>query len=1085
MVRYTFLFLILFAFFCKQANAQIPTRCFEIESIFVDACGSPEQDNEMMRFRIGPADMNVSALVITWYSNSFLGICQNATSALKTAAFNRTILGCGYLKEPIGGVLPAGKEILLITSTAVDTLANSFATLNDTLIVIYQCPGATSGHFRNYSSTPLSRRTILTFTGAGGCADTAIYDAHELVNSIGGHGGGSSLENGATVDFSWSGIPSYINNGCRAPFVPLSATINQNDTTICLGTNVGLSATLEGTTSIVWSASAGSGSFNRTDSASVRFTPSSSATYPISIYMIGYTPCDSSSDTIVINAFTDPTFVGNDTSHCLRDTLALRASGAVGYLWTASSGYLSCSSCATPLVYASTSASYYVTLTYASSCTRLDTINVSVLPQDSIDIAQTDTSVCNGSILNLQGYSNAGYIWSGSPSLTCTSCSSPSIPITSSLYIVLSSNGTCQSKDSIHVTKVDYDVYSISRDTTICFGQTAYIGSIPFIPINWSNSASIAMGCSLCSSTTITPTDTVQVYSISSGYCPLKDTMTVAVVRYPTIIAAGDTTVCNGQRVTLSATGASPISWTSPSGTAGLSCTLCSNPVATATSSIIYIAQNTGLCVSADTVSVEVRNYPILAHTADTSICTGDSIHLFVTGDSAYVWNSPSGTSTLSCTTCQFPTANPMANIVYTLSSVGFCVTTDSIHVSVASSANIIATNDTTICNGQSLGLSVSGASTYSWTSPSGTSSLSCTACTSPIATPISSIIYYVQSTGISCSSSDTVNVTVSPTTKLNAGSDTTICAGELISLHATGASTFNWLSSSSPSYLSCTACPSPTANPMASISYYATTTDFCVNADTVRIDVLPVRKIFIGNDTSVCMNDTIILSATNGLHYSWSTIPASVFSCYGCGSIQPVITANITFVVDDTSKCVVGDTVTISVLPNPIVNAGVDAEIISGGSTILLGTGATTYIWSPNTAISDIHVASPEVNPTATTTYIVEGIDANGCINFDSVLVVVKPSTCAVAIPSGFSPNNDGKNDVFKVLSGCSISNFNMLIVNRWGEIVFESADQSVGWDGMYKEREQPINTYVFYVTGLFDNAEKLNLTGTITLIR
>jgi gliding motility-associated-like protein len=188
---------------------------------------------------------------------------------------------------------------------------------------------------------------------------------------------------------------------------------------------------------------------------------------------------------------------------------------------------------------------------------------------------------------------------------------------------------------------------------------------------------------------------------------------------------------------------------------------------------------------------------------------------------------------------------------------------------------------------------------------------------------------------------------------------------------------------------------------------------------------------------------------------------------------------------VDDTSKCVVGDTVTISVLPNPIVNAGVDAEIISGGSTILLGTGATTYIWSPNTAISDIHVASPEVNPTATTTYIVEGIDANGCINFDSVLVVVKPSTCAVAIPSGFSPNNDGKNDVFKVLSGCSISNFNMLIVNRWGEIVFESADQSVGWDGMYKEREQPINTYVFYVTGLFDNAEKLNLTGTITLIR
>ncbi len=1085
MVRYTFLFSMLFALFYQQASAQIPTRCFEIESIFVDACGSPEQDNEMMRFRIGPADMNVSALVITWYSNSYLGICQNATSALKTAAFNRTILGCGYLKEPIGGVLPAGKEILLITSTAVDTLANSFATLNDTLVVIYQCPGATSGHFRNYSSTPLSRRTILTFTGAGGCADTAIYDAHELVNSVGGHGGGSSLENGATVDFSWSGTPSYINNGCRAPFVPLSANINQNDTTICSRTNVGLSATLEGTTAIVWSSSAGSGTFNRTDSTSVLFTPSSSASYPIHIYMSGYTPCDTSNDTILISVFSDPTRVGNDTSHCLRDSISLSASGAVAYSWVASGGFISCASCASPLVYSSGSASYYVTLTYASSCTRLDTINVGVLPQDTIDIAQTDTSVCNGSILNLQGYSNNGYTWSGSPSLTCTSCSSPSVPINSSFYIVLSSNGTCQSKDSIRVTKVDYDAYTISNDTTICFGQTAYIGSIPFIPINWSNSAAISMGCSLCSSTTITPTDTVKVYSISSGYCPLKDTMTVAVVRYPTIIATGDTMVCNGQRVTLHATGASPISWTSPSGTAGLSCTSCPNPIATATSSIFYIAQNTGLCISADTVSLVVRNYPILSHTVDTSICTGDSIRLFVSGDTAYVWNSPSGTSTLSCTACQFPIAHPMSNIVYTVSSAGFCVTTDSIRVAVVSSANIIATNDTTICNGQSLTLTVSGAVTYNWTSPSGTASLSCTNCTSPIATPSSTIIYYVQSTGISCSSSDTVNVTVSTTTKLSVDKDTTICAGELVSLNATGASVYNWLSSSSPSYLSCTACPNPTATPLASISYYATTTDFCVNPDTVRINVLPVRKIFIGNDTSVCIHDTINLVASNGLHYSWSTMPTSGFGCYGCGSIQPVITANITFVVDDTSKCVIGDTVIISVLPNPIVNAGADAEIISGGSTILLGTGATTYLWSPNTSISDIHVASPEVNPTATTTYILEGIDANGCANFDSVLVVVKPSVCAVAIPSGFSPNDDGKNDVFKVLSGCSISNFNLLIVNRWGEIVFESTDQSVGWDGMYKEREQPINTYVFYVTGLFDNAEKLNLTGTITLIR
>jgi gliding motility-associated-like protein len=1069
-----------------QNFAQSPSTCFEIESIFVDACGSPEQDNEMMRFRIGPGNLNVSALVITWYSNAWLGICQNATSAQKTAAFNRTIMGCGYLKEPVGGVLPSGSQVLLITSTAVDTLANSFATLNDTLIVIYLCPGASSGHFRNYNSTPLIRTTIVTFTGVGGCSDTAVYDPHELVNSLGGYGGGSSIENGATVNFSWSNVPTYVNNGCTAPFIPLNAYINQNDTTICAGQAVGIKAVLEGTSNISWNVDAGMGSFNRTDSISVIFTPSSSATYPINVYLKSFTPCDTIRDTLFINKYMDPTSVMNDTSHCLRDTLSLFAAGATTYSWSASSGYISCSSCASPRVYSTSNASYYVTITFGASCVRLDTVDISTLAQDSVNIAQSDTSICNGNTFQLFGSSNSGYIWSGSPSLSCTSCTSPALPISATTVIVLSSTGVCQSKDSIRITKVDYDIYTISNDTTICLGQTALIESFPFISIYWSNAASIGMGCSLCSSTTIAPSDSVEVYAISTGYCPSLDTMQVHVEQYPSIsVFASDSIICNGEIINLSATGASLINWSSPSGTSSLTCTSCPNPNASPTSSILYIAQNVGRCISRDSVSIQVRDYPILTVSNDTTICTGDSLQLFALGDTAFIWNSPAGTSTLSCTNCASPMANPLSNIVYTVRTNGFCVSVDTVNVSVLSSANIIASNDTTICAGQSIGLNVSGASTYAWSSPSGSGSLSCNLCSNPVANPMSNIIYYVSSTGISCVSSDTVNVSVVPTTKLNAGSDEFICAGAQVNLSVIGATTYAWTSSSSPSYLSCASCSNPIASPISTINYFVSSTDNCVLPDTIKVFVTPIQKIDLGADTFLCIGQELLLIPSNGVYYQWSTLPATSFTCDGCNSINVISSVDITYVVNDTASCVIGDTIAINVFPNPTVNAGLDVEILSGTSTILNASGAIDYIWTPDLGLTNVNTATPQASPLLATNYVVEGTDINGCKDVDTVLVTVKSALCPIAIPTGFTPNNDGVNDIFRVISRCTIQNFNLLIINRWGELVFESKDQSTGWDGVYKDREQQINTYVYYITGIFSNGEKVNLTGTITLLR
>jgi gliding motility-associated-like protein len=212
--------------FSVAVFAQIPTKCFEIESILVDACSNPEGENEMVRFKVGPNPLNANNLNVEWptATNPWLGNCQNATTANLVTALNATIQGCGRVIEPAGGILPAGAQVILITSTNLQVLANSFANLNDTIYAIFQCSGNTAGHFGN-SGTGL-RTLTMSFNPPSGCGDTVTYDRALLININGTTGGSSALQEGSSVNYSWNGTPSYYNNGCVAPIVELLISIN-------------------------------------------------------------------------------------------------------------------------------------------------------------------------------------------------------------------------------------------------------------------------------------------------------------------------------------------------------------------------------------------------------------------------------------------------------------------------------------------------------------------------------------------------------------------------------------------------------------------------------------------------------------------------------------------------------------------------------------------------------------------------------------------------------------------------------------------------------------------------------------------
>jgi gliding motility-associated-like protein len=166
------------------------------------------------------------------------------------------------------------------------------------------------------------------------------------------------------------------------------------------------------------------------------------------------------------------------------------------------------------------------------------------------------------------------------------------------------------------------------------------------------------------------------------------------------------------------------------------------------------------------------------------------------------------------------------------------------------------------------------------------------------------------------------------------------------------------------------------------------------------------------------------------------------------------------------------------------IVEAGEDANISAGQSYQLMGiTTADSFFWSPNFALSSLKDIDPISSPAVTTTYTLTAKNTTtGCTSFDNVTVYVKE---ALTIPTTFSPNNDGINDVFEIVGIENYPNCFIQIFDRWGQEVFQKAGYSFSkaWNGLDNGRELTSGTY-FYSLELKDSTKQL-FKGSITLIR
>lgn len=182
---------------------------------------------------------------------------------------------------------------------------------------------------------------------------------------------------------------------------------------------------------------------------------------------------------------------------------------------------------------------------------------------------------------------------------------------------------------------------------------------------------------------------------------------------------------------------------------------------------------------------------------------------------------------------------------------------------------------------------------------------------------------------------------------------------------------------------------------------------------------------------------------------------------------------------------------IAISLTVNPIITIVAtpsSVTILQGETVQLNATGAITYNWTPSAGLSDPSISNPIASPITTTIYTVTGFDSAGCSGIDSTSITVNFVCGEVYLPTIFSPDENGPsiNNTLCVFEnqGC-IKEMTFSIYNLWGEKVFETLDQSICWDGNYKDKPQNTGVYIYKLLITFQDNSNIVKSGNLTLVR
>jgi hypothetical protein len=915
--------------------------------------------------------------------SGFTSTAQNPSGVSPAVATTYTVqitntFGCSATANTSVTVNPL--PTVSATASPSTICAGASSTLTGSGATTYSwMPGSLSGTTVTVSPTTTTTYTV-TGTNASGCTNTATVavtvNPQPTVSATASPsticaGASSTLTGSGATTYSWmpgslsgtsvtvtpSSSTTYTVTGTNAsgctntatvavtvnPLPTVSATASPSS--ICTGASSTLTGS--GATTYSWMPGSLSGT-------SVTVTPSSSTTYTVT----GTTAAGCSGTATVavtVNPLPTVSASASPATICAGASSTLTGSGATTYNWMP--GSLSGTSVT---VTPSSSATYTVTGTTAAGCTGTATVAVTVNPLPVVTLSGSNT-FCAGGSSTLTGTSGGTSQWYQNGVAIPGATNNTYVATTAGVYNMIKTNVSgCSDSAATGITitvNPTPTVTATAAPTTICSGSSTTLTASGATTYNW-------MPGSLPGATvTVSPTTTTTytVTGTNASGCSNTATVTITVNPIPTVTAAASSTsICTGNNVTLTGSGASTYLW-NPGAISGSPITV--TPASTTTYSVTGTDVNG--CTGTGTITVTVGAQPTVTVTpSGATICNGSSTTLTASGTVSYNWmpGSLTGSSVV---------LSPSSTTTYTVTGTNGpgCFNTATVTVTVNPLPNVTATAaPATVCSGSSTTLTASGASTYNWMPGSLIGS-------SVTDMPASTTTYTVTGTDVNgCTNTATATVTVNPSPVVAAtASPSVICSGSSATLTASGADTYTWMPGSFTG-------SSVTDSPTATTTYTVTgtiTASGCTSTQTVTVTVNPLPVVALGNDTMMCGGSVTLDAQNTGSTYLWSD--ASTAQTLVASS-----TGNYSVTVTDVNGCAASDAIDVTINTIPVVALGADITQCGGSVTLDAGNPGASYLWSDASTSRMLTVS-------ASGTYYVTVTDSTGsCSASDTIDVTI-----------------------------------------------------------------------------------------------
>ncbi len=704
----------------------------------------------------------------------------------------------------------------------------------------------------------------------------------------------------------------------------------------------------------------------------ISFTPASSTSLIVnSVDVNGCTSADTMN--IVVNPL-PAVNAGADKLICMGTSTTLTATGAVSYTWNP--GGVSGSSISVSPAGLTT---YSVTGTDANGCSSADAVNVNVgvLP---VANAGPDKNICGGQSVTLTATGGGAYLWSPGGMTTASITVSPAS--TQTYQVTITNPSNCTSTDAA--------VVNVNAHPSINL-QSAFLCAGSNTTLDAGNTGSQFLW------NTGATSQTIQVNSGGNYSVTVTDVNGCSATSSCSILYSSVTTVnmppasfCQGDSILLDA-GYSGMTYSwSPGGQTT------QTVYANSTGSYVVTVTDTAGCSGNISFNISTNPAPV-PNFSFSPTCQGNT--MFFTNASSissgvitgWLWNFGDGTTSLNQNPSHLYAASGNYNVTLTVTSASGCSSTITNPVTVnplpvpsfsptasciGSGVNFI--NSSTVSSGV-----ISG---YNWDFGDGSGSTAQNPTHNYAASGNYSLTLQVMTSG-GCVQTLNQNLTVHPS-PVASFAVSNVCLGNAVNFSnnssiATGSITsYYWdfndtytSTQSSPSHIYSTA-------GIYSVQLIVTSSFGCIDTVNKKVRVYDLPVAYAGTDQTICTGTSAVLTASGGTSYSWLPGNSSAASI----TVSPSSTTTYSVIVTDANGCTSSDAVNLYVNSLPNAQAGVDQSVCAGGSTTLSGTGGLTYSWNPGGSTSP----AISVNPASTTNYILTVTDANGCIDKDTVTVIV-----------------------------------------------------------------------------------------------